>query len=118
MPPNNGETGILFERADMKIIETLFVGCIIIAVIQWIIILLYIAFILILLWGVLFKPREMFGLLVLCLCAKLIQAYPAACIAVAALLVLVEVIGRGHGTGISQGRLTGKSEPGYSYLDS
>jgi hypothetical protein len=91
MPTNNGETGILFESADMKIIETLLLGCIIIAVIQWVIILLYVTFVMIVLWAVLFRSREAFGLLILCLCANLIQAHPLVCVAGIVLLLLAHM---------------------------
>ena len=73
----------------MKIAGTLFAACIILAILQSVVTALAIALILMLLWGVYFRPQETFGFLMFGLIVQLFEHHAAMCIAVTGVVVAV-----------------------------
>lgn len=68
------------------------VACIILSVVRSVVIAVVVALAIMLLWGMFFRPRETFGLLMFGLMMQLLEQHAGACIAAASCLLCVGII--------------------------
>jgi hypothetical protein len=77
----------------MQLFGFLLAACIVLTLIRYAMAALFVAFIAMLLWGALTRPRETFGFVSLCLLSSIAKAHPALCIVglgLAAIIVAAE----------------------------
>ena len=72
----------------MKVIGYMFAACILLAVLKAAISALLVAGLLVLVWGILFRPAQVFGFIGVCIIAALIRNHPWAFVALLALLIV------------------------------
>lgn len=83
----------------MPLLGILFVACMALAVLRSAIVALILALVLLLVWGALFRTREMLGTLTVWACCSFLDHHPIAAVISLAMVALVGLVGRLAGSG-------------------